>query len=479
MKWYSRAARNVGKWRHEARRGVLESVGLSKAEARRMDRDMTYVNNKVNRAFTRGLKGGKRLLKDLYYSGRQGKGRVTTRIIKKPRRAAPDPDPGMRRYSRRYATRYAGSRRFKRGSVPSKSRFNTSGVVFHFEKAGVIDQNAVDNPAVIGHSTFYYRYLFNGFVYAIVRKLFKMSGYNVHSFLEKVAREDQTETVSPGSIRYAYSLTENSDPIVVTVAITANDNFANIAEDLKTSLEGLLDGSTNDAYHLKLYWIELVGPDVDSLRAARLLATDCTVSFLSTSTLRLQNRTLASSTAGDGNADSMLHVTNNPIVGKQYGNYCNGLQLKSIGGSGLAGTADAFTGRPDSGLIVPDLTTHESSTQNRLLHPPPAHLFVGRVTSRYAQVDPGQIKSSYLKTERTMPLNSFMYYMFNLLKGRGLTTAAPWVKTGQSRVFMFEKQLDCDAADEPEISIGYELNNTVGFLVNVKPAYCDPLMQRL
>lgn len=377
-------------------------------------------------------------------------------------------------------TTYSGSSRVTPGRVRRKLPYNTAGAVIHFEKAGVINQNGNhDLPAVVGHSTWYYRYLMDALCLGIVRRLLRQSGVHVHNFYEEIAREEVTETVSAGSLRYAYSLEETNDPTVVTLAIGTESNVRNLADVLRISFESLLNATTDNAYRLKLYFIELVGADVDSLRASRLSGGDTMVHFMSTSHLRVQNRTLASSTAGDENAESMLHVTNNPLVGRVYDHLSNGLSLKALGDFNGGGNVQGFGPDPTTGLIAPDLTTFATNDQNRMLHPPSAHLFIGRVKQGRLRVTPGEIKHSTLKTVKSMPLNSYMYFMFNLLKGRSETVGLPYIKQGACRVMMLEKQMDTDSADEPEISLGYELNNTVGLYLTTKPAYCDALQFRL
>ena len=78
-----------------------------------------------------------------------------------------------------------------------------------------------------------------------------------------------------------------------------------------------------------------------------------------------------------------------------------------------------------------------------------------RVKARsMVKLGPGIIKSSNLSYEKTLTVDGFLRAM--LQEYESTTHVFPF---GKSVLFAFEKMMHTDDADEPDMNIGYEINN--------------------
>lgn len=451
---------------------------------RRLVRGAYGVRNRIDQALHRRF--GKAA--DWAYHPYRAIGRNLHRLLppwarKKRKRSITGPPAKRPRITRlpKYVdtTRYTGFSKFPRGRKHRTSIYNQRGALIHFEEAGIVDQNDDQDQALcIGHTTVYNDYLLRILCHALVRKLLHKRGVNVSNFNQHLQREGTVETQSALELRYSYTLREGTAHTYVAVNPGANASPADLADALVTSIEGVWNSTTDDAYDFVLETIEITQANAaERLRGARLRGPECHIHFYSESILKLQNRTLATTDGTDTHAESALHITNNPLVGKSYENSGNGFKPKYSGE--LSGTPHPFSGRPADGLINVDFTTWSTEGRAKFMHPVHPNSFEKHPKCVNVRMDPGKIRQSHIVTKKKMRVTDFLRAMFRLMTERTATAGHHYNNVGYSRMFLLEKEMDTDHVNEPQINVGYELNNTIGAVITEGPTFCDTIQERL
>jgi hypothetical protein len=348
--------------------------------------------------------------------------------------------------------------------------------MFHFEEAGIVDQHTLTgHPCVVGHSTVYHNYFLRVICHAVVRFMFEKAGIRVNNFDQKLQREGAVEVTSPGEFRLSYTISDKKDPAYLTVALTADDSVGLVAERMLTLIEGAWDSTTDDMYSFNLHEVELVRGN-DELRDMRIRGTDLYFCLYATSILKIQNRT-PSSTAASTDKYNVLNIESNPLVGKSYEGAGNGVSQRYT--KDINTTSDAFTGRGADGLIDVDLSTFLTTDRNRFLHPPAGQIFEQSPKTANVRVVPGEIKKSVLTFKKKLKLNTMFKQGLVYMKDRSTTAGAERCGLGNYRFMMLEKVLDTDDVNEPEIAVGYELNNHIGGYCRLAAGWCDTVQERL
>lgn len=153
------------------------------------------------------------------------------------------------------------------------------------------------------------------------------------------------------------------------------------------------------------------------------------------SALKLQNRTKTSST--DVSADTVDEV---PLKGKGYYGKGQGPTLND------PTITQSFVAEANTGVIK----LSANPTQSALQEPPEAYDFAKVKSYGKVYIDPGHIKTSLLKDNRTMYFNT----LYSLLSVRRTDAKLTNAKFGTFRLFALEKMINVDAT---VIKIAYEL----------------------
>nr|QXN75696.1 MAG: capsid protein [Virus sp.] len=191
--------------------------------------------------------------------------------------------------------------------------------------------------------------------------------------------------------------------------------------------------------------------------------TNLVFNFDTTSTLKIQNRTINSS----GN-DTSEDVDNVPIFGKFYDISTNSTIFNdySSGASSAQLTTD-----PDFGVLPTSLAFLPVSTTSLYKELPMQKQFAGCKKSGKSHLDPGEIKTSVLKDSFVFPLNLLMKKLFSkittAISGPERYYTQYWI--GKSRIFAFEKMINAVAMTaENQFNIAYEHQVDIGCTCIVK-----------
>jgi hypothetical protein len=189
--------------------------------------------------------------------------------------------------------------------------------------------------------------------------------------------------------------------------------------------------------------------------------------LFSTSSLAIQNRTLANSGANPEHHDSMFDVENNPVEGYKYTTKGSGFTLKFI--DDTVGSRVSFLSHDDTGVLFgdPDDAGLSTAQKDLLQRPPGSQLFQRCFKSRGVKLAPGAIRKNKMRSSFHMNLNVFMRKMVGYLRDQTNRGAKLWI--GKSEMFAFEKMMHTSDATEPDMSIGYEVNNFYGAYVYSTP----------
>lgn len=360
---------------------------------------------------------------------------------------------GKRRRSFNTRGRFVGP--FARGRSVRPSKFAKQGFKMRTEAGGSVSQ---DKCVYIGHSTGAMSKLSRTFWHSVVRALMARAGHRFSSFKERISPE---ATVKIGTVRidYAFNM-EGTETQSITCNLSVTDTYEILAQTMETNWITTCGGATShEAPRLRAVRFiaqadEASGADVHEFK---LDMTRSTFTFSVSSNMKIQNRTLASTGAGD--TEHQYHsnsVENNPLQGKSYFKVGNGYIFKWSDDSDntfklIADSASSLiTGDPDNATLSTALT-------DVLSRPPSATSFHGVKASGAVRLGPGVIKSSNLKYTKTLSVAQFLKAMIHYYEATGVTNELFPMAT--SRMFAFEKMMHTDDADEPDMNIGYEINN--------------------
>ena len=110
-----------------------------------------------------------------------------------------------------------------------------------------------------------------------------------------------------------------------------------------------------------------------------------------------------------------------------------------------------------SGVIEadPDNATLSGEMADLLQRPPSGNMFYNCKGTGHVKLGPGIIKSSNLKYVKVCSVDATLKALHPEIE----TATVNWFPYGKSRMFALEKMMHTDDADEPDINIGYEVNN--------------------
>jgi len=385
------------------------------------------------------------------------RGRVS-KIVRIPR-----PIPRMAPSGRRKVFRgkyvYAGG--FNHPKSRKTSLYALQGSSMRIESAGTI---SVDKCLYIGHGTGATSQILRVLCQAIIRKLAMKNGFKPTS-IDDAVEFGYTAASPPIGLQYRYNQnmgTQAQGTITVTIANGGDQSWADIAQTLKASIVATFSESD---VSLIVHEITMTRYTNDTgtgeQRTANIATMDlrnCKFTMSALSVLKIQNRTRAHTEAGlesAAAAQSVLNVENNPIDGKVFQKKGNGFMLKNLDDAtnSLTLTQDYNSGLINGGDI--DTVGISTNQLNILKRPPSRHAFIGKVIEGRVKLQPGEIKSSSVSYEKTMTVSN----MFKALLGRMDNNQYRWFWPCNSKLFAFEKMMHTDDAEEPDMSIGYEINS--------------------
>lgn len=374
--------------------------------------------------------------------------------------------PKRQKMARKYGgnSRYVG--KFRRGGNVNYNKFAKLGFLMRTEKGGVVTQ---DKCLYVGHSTGAQEKIKRVLFSAIIRKLFKKVGHEFASFKEEASLSHASRF---GVVKLDFALSQEGTILGednASTAVEAGHTYETVVTNLMTAYD-VATSSTNYSVHLhSIRFIPVTDAAASGLETMefKLHLSGARIIMFVSSNLKIQNRTLSSSHTEDANhayiSDS---VENNPLQGKSYYGFGNGFRY---GWSNDAANSTEFFCNPLSGLITadPDEATLTAELKDLLQRPPSSRLLRHCKGSGGVMLNPGLIKGSTLRYN----LNTTIDALLSALVPYSSEPATHHFRFGKSRMFALEKMMHTDDANEPDISIGYEVNNFyMGYIVCKTPS---------
>lgn len=342
-----------------------------------------------------------------------------------------------------YKTRGYSGKAFKKAKRLRRAKYDVSMLR---ETGGVVsDVNCV----YVGHATCVPTVIMQEVARAMSKKLW-------HRWIGNSATTQ--DGFNAGAATYVMRLTYQTAPNVgsntnIDYNLTGVIYEADLSNVIWDALNDVMIGAPGKSFNISK--VGVFGPSGFSEPRANISLEKAMVDILMTSKLVLQNRTIADSGTG---ADNRNDVANNPLVGKKYqsgGNFLDAV-ARSV-------TYQSITAGEGNGLIVANGDNFALYGQK----PPPASFFnATRATS--VSLEPGQMKTDYLRSQKTMSLD----YLFAALRDAIVETPCN-VNMGTVAMFGLEKKLN-SRVDEPTVSVGYERTGFVGVRLMLRDHILPP-----
>jgi len=332
-----------------------------------------------------------------------------------------------------------------RKAVDGDSAFAKFGSVKRNENHGTL--SAVQS-LYIGHSTIPSTEIQKAVCRAIVKKLFYMAGVDINNFNDKIFTSTPITYVV--SMKYYSSATSSTLLNVVSTAVSNTTSFATLADNVSSSIDSSFGSLPVVFQEFSLH----EGSSATS-PTARMLASDIKLDFEVTSKLLLQNNTKAGFVADADQDENVISdsITNNPLT-------CQIIEATGINGfhpqgrnDPSIGTWTSFFPNETSGLI----SQSNDALPDDLLKIPSHTYFRKAKKNSWSKLNPGQIKTDFIKSTHSMFLNDYAAKFAVPLEVTGAQNIP--INIGKCRLLMLEKVLD--TAGEQNIVISYQLDQAV------------------
>lgn len=289
---------------------------------------------------------------------------------------------------------------------------------------------------------------------AIIKQFFKQMGVSIINF---------EDAISTRQVVFGYW-------IKVAGSEEIQNRFFNVAGGVSylglittwiTDIQTALAGNTHEFSIRKIYLADSVaGVANDYFR--EMQTSKVKVKMSATSSLRIQNRTLAAGTV-DAESENRNNVENNPLKGFHYTGVGNGFSSRSLIDSATSFTwlTDAATGAFSAD---PDDATLDVNQRSVVINPPKLSTVMYAKSYNRVVLDPGTIKNSYCSHERELSLDQYFKLMLPYYNNE-----LQRIAIGEVKMLGLQKMLD-SRVTEPSVLIGYELvHNSYASVVVKRP----------
>lgn len=367
-----------------------------------------------------------------------------------------DMPPGKRKYAmmaykaprKSYAfnPNYAGKAAYstKVGSKYDK-KFSTS-VVQKIEKNGTVFDPQV---VYIGIGANYENMILN-VCRTIVVALFEVSGYKITNIDNIVDGSYSLET------KY-YANIASGTLISFSTSFTANSTINSMATQLKASFVSQFGQTSHVINEFRLK--QLPGDAGNQITASQITASNFRIQYALSQALLVQNRTLGQDAGATDEDYSALNVTNNPIKGHVFnkkGNVILPLTRENVTDASFAPFATWDDG-------YPEVFAYKGADQWVKSPVTVGNTFESCSVDSSFLLQPGQMKKLSQSIIFKKPVNWFITTFFAILSTDSTTIER---KPGHTKVVAFDKLLA--TSGEPELTVGYELNQTVRMGYHIK-----------
>jgi hypothetical protein len=343
-------------------------------------------------------------------------------------------------------------KRVYRGVKALTAKASRYGCVRRVESGGEFED---PDCVYVGHHNCPPREMFDMLCRSIVRFLFQEAGMDTAAWENRVAFANSAN--NPGMrLLVTYQPFGGDTVITSPVPFDSGDNFT--LETFVTALVAQFRGIKAAADDARIFRIEL--QTLSPLRAVASVEASSTFVYLRcTSMLEVQNRTQsANDPALDPTRNLINDVTNNPLKGYLYHTNGSGFRPRQI-----FNTLDAsqrvgmgFIANNSTGLITARATTTNPSQSKKPFH---GSVFQGKVYINKVGVQPGQMihdKITYLKKLKFDDL--WRKISDDILPAGDGDRSYRYI--GSCGMFGLEKRVNTRSSQEPNVRIGWELNQT-------------------
>lgn len=361
-------------------------------------------------------------------------------------RAKPTPKPVKSKPKGSFRTTGSSYRKIKKLKRSRPFQFHHRGSVKVIERG---DVHSDTNAVYVGLCNAPFVEVMKAACRAIIKALVQQHGFSFQDWNET------SGDITDGAIAYRYftstgAVNVSQQTITFPTIDFGVSTYDDIANALYTSIVSTFSTDTNHTFREFILYKASTSPSDADL--ARIMMSDFTLVYECTGSMKLQNRTLAN-TSAEADDDDMGNIENNPIHGKIY--MCKNLsgfeprvRLSEAGYEG-------FTADPSTGIIKTDAASSCTSLGSKK---PVLPAFFRKVDYHKAiKIMPGEIR--YFKTvfKRSIKWNTlFRDYIIQT----NAPTTAMQTKFGNTFMFGLEKMLDTRSS-EPSVNVGYETNVTI------------------
>lgn len=388
-----------------------------------------------------------------------------------PKKAFPRPSMPkvVRERLMRQFTGYRGKRFKKSFKLYKPKKFSRFGFVKTTEHRDEITSNGTNKRAVYcGHAPAVSKIL-ESFCGAIVIKSFRKQGHKVVSLLDKIQGNlPGTHAATVGSWYLSY---KDGGGVLSRISGTAgtDSSYQDVVTQLFNGIIGIDWGGAafSNPQLMEFYWFNAVdAASVVNNRSGVVNLTGAEVSYEFWSSMKMQNRTPAD---GGTNTDSMLDIANNPLVGKAYYGNGNGTHT-TYSNNSAAGTNQNIIANDLSGFIwwnidnaTPGVITSQMDAVYKKPPGPNGFAFVRKAIP--VGLNPGEIRSSYLKMSRTEFVGKFLRRLNPYMDGTSSNAKQCFI--GQFALFGWQKK--CETPSETSlVTVGIELNQGYKCMIKEK-----------
>jgi hypothetical protein len=341
----------------------------------------------------------------------------------------------------------------------TSSIWSRQGVQRTFSSGGV---ESSSDCVWIGHASLPDEPTFKVAILAILRRMLKLAGFTITSDQSQIG---YSGTYQKGRWIYEYLPFPEAALSQAIVNWTAIDSVSDLANDIYSSFQTNL---TNINAILTTAWFEMWDDNVGNAANAHAGFVDfrlMKIHLKSYSRLTVQNRTVASTAVGNDESNRN-DVANNPLTGKIYKGRGTGLNIIFHDDTAAQ---ESLASKPATGIIEMD-TSQMSAAQLALYRRPvPGRGIRNCMKEGGVFLNPGNIKGSVLITKTSMNFVNFMNKMAKRFVSGA--TSPVFIPIGHCEVLALQRRCDT-RADEPSISVGYELEQDISCYVTTgAPTY--------
>lgn len=338
----------------------------------------------------------------------------------------------------------------------------------------------------VGHSSFAaneaVRCVFN----AIARMYAIRAGENFGSYRSLLQGDTPTPAATGYQWRFRYRTAIGGALNETVVNSVANGDWQGFAGQLGEQICSIMNNGGTPLNYFEMVDLSMVDLGIvgsPGLATTTFGAGDIKITLVGNSNMNIQNRTLATTLAGETDADVADNISNNPLVGKRYmasGNFFPYKWNNDFTAPVPMFQTDQFQGSMSIATNT-TLSTLAPQMVAALQKPPPHGHWLNVYGSATERIEPGKIRRSNVKSSRSFTLaqflTKFLPYMRTATTYAALSQdGAHMLRMGATSFFGFEKLCN-SRLDEPQVSVGWEITLTTSAVAYARTKrYCAPLI---